>query len=96
MSDKNDLERFVDEGIRIGLTKKYSPHRFEQMRARHGTIDAIKRLVISGDIQSGFVKMKTLDIVEWSLEAAVLNFEGLFGKEVYKAAAFRFDQLKNL
>ena len=95
MSEKEELERFIDIGIQIGLAKKYSPVRFNQMRTRYGTVEAIKRLVVSPNMQSGFVKMKNLGLTEWSLEAAVVKFDGLFGKEVCEAAKYRLDQLEH-
>jgi hypothetical protein len=44
------------------------------MRKRHETIPAMTRLVESGDIQSGFKKLKKLGLAqEWSIEAIILN-----------------------
>jgi hypothetical protein len=69
-----DLDAFIDEGLRISKAHHYYPHDFERMRARWTTRGAIRRLVVSGDLQSGFNKMKDLGLLEWTVEAAVLKF----------------------
>jgi hypothetical protein len=48
------------------------------MRMRHGTIAAIEKLVQSGEIQSGFKRLKDLGLLEWSIEAAVIRFPDRF------------------
>jgi hypothetical protein len=54
--------------------KGYYPSVFQSMRMRHGTIAAIEKLVQSGEIQSGFKRLKDLGLLEWSIEAAVIRF----------------------
>lgn len=88
------LEAFVDEGIRLGRKSGYSPTVFEGMRKRHGTLGAINRLVVSGDIQSGFTRMKDLGLLEWTIEAAVMLFPDEFSKEVREAAEWRLSQAR--
>jgi TfoX/Sxy family transcriptional regulator of competence genes len=62
--------------------------------ARWGTKEAIRRLVISGDIQSGFKKAQELGLLDWSLEAAVLKFPDEFDSSVRQAAQWRLDQAR--
>ena len=38
------------------------------MRHQPGTIDAIERLVQSGDLQSGFKRLKQLGLIDWTIE----------------------------
>jgi hypothetical protein len=68
------LEQFIDESIKVSNAKDYYPTTFMRMRADYGTVEAIKRLVETGEKQSGFVKLEKLNLLDWSLEAAVLKF----------------------
>ncbi len=68
------LEPFIDESIKRSNKKGYHPTTFIRMRSDYGTIPAIKRLVESGEPQSGFRRLKELGMLDWSLEAAVLKF----------------------
>lgn len=64
------------------------------MRARHGTIETISRLVMSGDVQSGFKRLHALGLLDWTIEAAVLNFPDEFSEHVRECAAWRIAQVK--
>lgn len=92
MPEADDLDRFIDESIRQSVAKGYRPATFIQMRQRWGTKEAIKRLAVSGEIQSGFVRLKDLELLEWSIEAAVLKFPTHFEKPYREAAEFRLSQ----
>lgn len=87
------LDQFIDESIRQSRLKGYSPTAFMRLRATYGTVEAVRRLVQSSDKQSGFVKMRTLDLLGWSLEAAVLRFphEPGFTRETATYAKARLD-----
>jgi hypothetical protein len=89
MANDQDLEAFIDETIRKAAAKKYHPTAFIQMRSRWGTREAIKRLVLSGDIQSGLLRLKNLDLLSWSIEAAVIRFPSHFDTGTREAAEFR-------
>ena len=67
------LEAFIDESIRVSVANGYTPTIFQRMR-RGGTVEAIERLVKSGDIQSGFKRLKQLGLLQWTIEAAILQF----------------------
>jgi hypothetical protein len=43
------------------------------MRRQHGAIEAIERLVQSGDIQSGFKRLQQMALLDWTIEAAVIK-----------------------
>jgi hypothetical protein len=88
------LEAFIDEGIRLCRENGYPPTVFEGMRKRHRTVGAITRLVVNGDIQSGFRRMKALGLLEWTIEAAVVRFPDEFSKEVRAAAEWRLTQAR--
>ena len=83
------LEAFIDESIRISISNRYPPTIFQRMRAQYGTVDAIERLVKSGDVQSGFKKLISLQLKEWTIESAVLKFRERFSKDAIACAEFR-------
>lgn len=89
-----ELEHFIDETIRLSGQKGYHPTIFIDMRRRHRTIPAIKRLVESGDVQSGFTRLKELGLLEWTIEAAVLKFPEEFPASTRECAEFRLQLVK--
>jgi hypothetical protein len=92
--DIKALNDFVDESIRRSNEKGYYPSVFIEMRKNHGTVIATKRLVETSEIQSGFVRLKQLDLLDWSLEAAVIKFPILFDTMTREYAGFRLSQAK--
>ena len=88
------LDAFIDETIRLARQKGYHPTAFIAMRQRHGTVPAISRLVVSGDIQSGFKRLRELGLLDWTIEAAVMKFPAEFNREVWEAAKWRLEQAK--
>jgi hypothetical protein len=91
-----DLDSWIDESIRVAKERGYIPTTFIGMRNRHGTKEAMRRLVLSGDIQSGFRKLRKLGLIEWSVEAGVCRFPDDFpNKEVRDAAAWRLEQARS-
>ena len=91
----SELDKFISESIERSVARGYHPTIFIQMRERWGTKEAIKRLVVSGDLQGGFLKLKEMDMLDWTIEAAVLKFPGEFDRGVREAAKFRLDQAKS-
>ena len=94
MGEDYDLESFVAEGVRRAQERGYHPTVFLQMRERHGTAGAIRRLVRSGDIQSGLTRLAELGLSEWSVEAAVLRFPDEFSEQERWAAEWRLSQAR--
>lgn len=70
---KTPLEDFIDLSIKMSREHGYNPTTFISMRQRYGTIVAIKRLVESSDIQSGFKKMTAIGLQRYTVEQAVLD-----------------------
>jgi hypothetical protein len=87
------LESFIDETIRRGRANKYTPTVFINMRRELGTIPAISKLVTSGDIQSGFERLKKLNLLDWTIEAAVVKYSAEFSKTDLECAKFRLSQV---
>ncbi|TCH99680.1 hypothetical protein EJV46_03115 [Roseococcus sp. SYP-B2431] len=80
------------KGITRCQARGYNPHVFMDMRDRHGTVTAINRLLLEGEIQSGFRKLYSMNMLEWTIEAAALRFPDLFKAGSREAAQFRLDQ----
>lgn len=89
-----DLEAFIDETIKVSAQKAYYPTVFMGMRSQYGTIEAISRLVVSGDVQSGFTKLKKLGLLDYTIEAAVLKFPQEFTKQAQECAEFRLRMVR--
>jgi hypothetical protein len=53
------LEAWVDKSILECQAKGYHPGYFIDMRRRLGTVPAMEQLVETGDIQSGFRRLKS-------------------------------------
>jgi hypothetical protein len=64
------------------------------MRRQYGTIEAIERLVQSGDIQSGFKKLRKLGLLDWTIEAAVTKFPHVFTRHARECSEWRLAQAK--
>ena len=66
------------------------------MRERHRTVPAMERLVQSGHIQSGFIKLRGLGMAEeWSVEAGILKFPQRFTPAARVCAQFRLDHIND-
>jgi hypothetical protein len=89
------LEAFIDETIKVSAQHGYHPTTFIGMRQRHGTIETISRLVVSGDIQSGFSRLCKLGLRDYTIEAAVLRFPAEFSRQVQECAEFRLRLAKD-
>ena len=88
------LEAFIDRTIELAKERGYNPTVFRGMRAQHGTLEAIERLVQSGDVQSGFKRLKQLGLLEWTIEAAVMKFPTEFTRNARQCAEWRLQQVQ--
>lgn len=88
------LEAWVDESIRLAQARGYNPTVFIDMRRRYETVPAMERLMQSGQIQSGLVRLNALGMAqEWSVEAGILRFSDRFTPAARQAAQFRLDHI---
>jgi hypothetical protein len=87
------LEAFIDKTIELAKGRGYNPTIFIGMRNQYGTVDAIERLVQSGDIQSGFKRLKQLKLLEWTIESAVTKFPTEFSRNAKQCAEWRLQQI---
>jgi hypothetical protein len=88
------LESFIDEGIRLAKARGYNPTVFIGMRHQHGSLEAIERLVQSGDIQTGFKRMEQLGLLDWTIEAAITKFPSEFTHNALQCAEWRLEQAR--
>jgi transcriptional regulator with XRE-family HTH domain len=91
---RSDLEAFIDESIRLSRQHGYYPTTFQAMRDRHTTVGAIEKLVVSGDLQTGFRKLRDLGLLDWSIEAAVMKFPHHFTRAARECAEFRLREAR--
>jgi hypothetical protein len=83
------LEASIDESNRVSVGARHHPTILQGMRYRHGTVEAIERLMRGGEIQTGFKKLKALGLLDWSIEAAVMKFKTEFTNAARECAEFR-------
>ena len=88
------LEAFIDKSIKLAKERGYNPTIFIGMRRQYGTADAIERLVQSGDLQSGFRRLKQLDLLDWTIESAVIKFPTEFSRNARQCAEWRLQQVQ--
>lgn len=89
------LEIFCDECIRRSNERHFDHSLFEGMRARQGTIPAIKALVEMGDKLSGIKRLNELGLLNWSIEAAVVKFPEEFAPRTVELSQDRLRQLRS-
>jgi hypothetical protein len=91
----DDLDVFIDESIKISAKNGYYPTVFQGMRERHTTAGAIEKLLVSGELQSGFKRLQDLGLLQWSIEVAVLKFPDRFSENAKQCAEFRLREARN-
>lgn len=89
------LEAFIDEMLKLARARGYVPTIFIGMRRQYGTVDAIERLVETGDIQSGFKRLRQLNLLDWTIEAAVLRFPDEFTRNARQCSEWRLNQVRS-
>lgn len=76
------------------LKDRYDPTIWISMSRKLGAAEAARRLVISGDIQSGFDRLVKAKRPDLTIEWAILNsrWDPLFSDQHREAARWRLDQ----
>jgi hypothetical protein len=82
------------EAIAASRALRYNPTAWSAMIEQYGAVDAAKRLLVSGDIQSGFGRLVELGRPDLTLEWAVLHprWAPLFRDQHREAARWRLRQ----
>lgn len=99
MSDKSSLGKEfageVEAAIQECMSLGYTPTTFLQMKARWGAVAAAKKLVVSGDIQTGFKRLKAMGRIDLSLEYLMKKekYHTLFTQGEREAAEWRLSNL---
>ena len=91
---KRDVERtlHVYERLIAGTAGRTRP-----MLERYGPVDALRRLVESGELQSGFKALRDEGMLHESFEQLVVNYgTGLFERRTVDAAQWRLDHPNSL
>lgn len=70
--------------------------RTRQMIERHGAIEALSKLVVSADLQSGFRILRDRDQLDSTFEALIVRHGVLFRKSVVDAARWRLKNASQL
>ena len=93
MEDLENLKRDVEGTLQvyerlIAGTAGYT----RPMLERHGPVEALRMLVESGELQSGFKALRNADMLHESFEQLVVNYgTGLFEQRTVEAAQWRLD-----
>lgn len=99
MTLADEFQRACLDAIREGrsLTPPYVPTAWIDMIDRHGAVEAAKRLLISGDTQSGFFRLVQGGREDLTVEHAVLQprWRSLFGDEHRAAAEWRLGRARS-
>lgn len=69
----------------------HSASRTRQMIDRLEEVEALSRLMISGDLQQGFKVLRDRKLLHQTFEALVVRFSHLFRHDVVQAAQWRLD-----
>ena len=80
----------IEESRRLG----YDPVAWTEMAHRHGAAEAARRLLVSGDIQTGFQRLVALGRPDLTIECAALSerWAPLFHDSHREAARWRLRQ----
>ncbi|HEX2179197.1 MAG TPA: hypothetical protein VHL54_06730 [Actinomycetota bacterium] len=96
MSVETDFERACLKAIEECKAFGYSPTAWIAMINDIGAVAAAEKLVVSGDIQSGFLRLARQNRLDLTIEMAVLNpkWDSLFldKRDVREAAWWRLSQ----
>ena len=98
MSQLSDLfEGRVRSAVQQCRAIGYHPNDFAAMLENSDAVSLAKRLVTSGDIQSGLKRLVSLGHPDLSVESIMLepDFAALFDSQILAAAKWRLDQAKS-
>ena len=86
-----DFEKRIDLAIKEMFKIGYKPHIFMEMRINYGTVEAIKRLIRSEEVPSGFTTLWEKQRLDLSVENVIQEPEwtNLFTDEDRQSARKR-------
>jgi hypothetical protein len=85
------LRDVISESTQLG----YTPANFEKMLDEQGAVNLAKKLVKSGEIQTGLKAVANLKRKDLAVESIMIEskFKSLFSDDELKAAAWRLEQV---
>jgi len=91
---EGDFEQECRAAVNECRSFGYHPTAWVAMMNEFGAAEAARRLVISGDIQSGFQRLVQEGRIDLTLEFAVLHpkWDSLFRRDIREAAWWRLSQ----
>ena len=93
---EDEFRALCEEAIDVcrRLSPPYNPTAWQEMIKRHGAAEAARRLIVSGDIQTGFERLVRAGRPELTVEWAIIDprWEALFGAQHREAALWRLRQ----
>jgi len=96
MTDLADhFEAELWETVEAAKAIGYHPTEFAAMLKRNGGVTTAKRLIVSGDVQSGFERLSKLGRLDITMERKMLKpkYKSLFTDDELKAAEWRLSQV---
>jgi hypothetical protein len=95
MTLEAEFHQVMMEVYEVVKTHEYYATYFKRMIDEHGGVEAAKRLLAKREIQSGLMRLWELDLLNHSMEAAVLQdrFRPLFTEAEVQEAWRRLEQL---
>ena len=98
MSLEDEFQVACEEAVRECHGLGYAPTAWVAMMERHGAGEAAKRLLVSGDIQPGLLRLLKLGRVDLTVEHAVLldRWHELFDDQDRELASWRLTQAQQV
>lgn len=70
--------------------------RTRQLPEQYGYIEALSRIVVSGEIQQGFRILRNSNQLDLTFEAIVIRHKNMFRNDIVEAAIFRIENAHHL
>jgi len=95
MTIRDDFAAAVLAAIEESKELGYNPTRFIEMIEKQHPVEVGKRLIVSGDFQTGIIQMAKMDRKDLTIESVMLRpeFSTLFTPDELSAAQWRLDNV---
>jgi hypothetical protein len=91
-----EFEQRLRDSIQESVAMSYNPTRFTEMLNTLGGLETARRLVASGDLQDGILRIVAMGHAELAMESIMLEprFATLFTQGQLDAARWRLEQAR--
>lgn len=98
MSIRDEFAAAILAAIKESKELGYNPTRFIEMIEQSHPVEIGKKLVVSGDLQSGIIQMAKMNRKDLTIESIMLKpeFSALFTSAELKAAQWRLDNVSTV